>query len=169
MIFHASMAAQDPERAAKVIAELWGGEALPFLPTRNGSWMALAGDDRNTAMEIYPYGTVLSSESPTSVAPAPVKTQTELTSSHFAIGTKLTAEEVMAIGEREGWCTRKLHRHLNFDVVELWVENHVLLEVLTEEMQADYLEATTTPVWRSFLEKWKAAEAEGEKAEGTMG
>ena len=56
MIFHFSIAAKDPQRAARVIAELWRGEAFPFPPVAQGSWVAMAGDERNSTIEVYPLG-----------------------------------------------------------------------------------------------------------------
>ena len=60
-------------------------------------------------------------------------------SMHLAVGVGLTPEQVIAIGEREGWTTRRRRRGGSFDVIELWLEDHFMLEVLTPEMQADYL------------------------------
>ena len=59
MLFHMSIAAHDPRRVASVIAEIWGGEAHIFPPVMEGSWVALAGDDRGTILEVYPIDTVL--------------------------------------------------------------------------------------------------------------
>lgn len=155
MIFHSSFSAKDPERVARVIAELWKGEALPFLSLGNGSWLAVAPDERCSAMEVYPYDTVLVDDETNNVAQgykAP-----DFISSHFAIGTELNEDEIFAIGEREGWSTRKMHRKGGFDVIELWCENRVMLEVLTDEMQADYVRVATIDSWMKSLEKWKAA------------
>lgn len=161
MLFHASIAAKDPENVAKVVAEIWGGECLPFLPLQNGSWMAVASDDRNTALEVYPRHSILDYEDPKVVVPNPDPSSKDFVETHLAIGTKLTADEIFAIGEREGWFTRRLHRKMGFDVVELWVENRVMLEILTDDMQADYLKTTTTPRWMAALKKWKEAQAAG--------
>ncbi len=49
MIFHLSIDADDPRHVAGVLAELMGGEAMPFPPVSIGSWMALAGG-QETAM-----------------------------------------------------------------------------------------------------------------------
>jgi hypothetical protein len=59
MIFHLSADADDPKRAAELVAELWGGRAYPFPPIGVGSWVAMAGDDRNTTFEVYARGTQL--------------------------------------------------------------------------------------------------------------
>ncbi len=57
MLFHLSIAADDPQHVAGFFAEIWGGEALPFPAVIDGSWAALAGDDRGTMIEVYPRGT----------------------------------------------------------------------------------------------------------------
>ena len=56
MLFHLSIDADDPRNVANVIAELWGGHAFPFPPVLTGSWVAMAGDDRGTTVEVYPRG-----------------------------------------------------------------------------------------------------------------
>ena len=160
MIYHASIGVRNPERVAKAIARLWGGEAVPFLGVRNGSWMALAGDDRGSAIEVYFSGIVLDPSEEGSVGLQPVELGSELTSTHLAIGTDLTEEEVISLGEEEGWFTRKKDRHLPFGVIEIWVEDHILFEVLTAEMRADYVRATSIDGWHAYLEQEKGGEAE---------
>jgi len=59
MLFHLSIDADDPRNVANVIAELWGGHAFPFPPVLTGSWVAMAGDDRGTTVEVYPRGAEL--------------------------------------------------------------------------------------------------------------
>jgi hypothetical protein len=56
MIFHMSIAADNPERAARIIAEVWQGSAHPFPPFARGGWIAMSGDGRNSAIEIHPRG-----------------------------------------------------------------------------------------------------------------
>ena len=51
MLFHLSIDARDPRHVANVIAELFGsGKAAPFPPVAEGSWVALALDERNTTV-----------------------------------------------------------------------------------------------------------------------
>src|SRR3954447_3069025 len=54
MIFHISISADDPKRTATMLAELWRGEAFPFPMVGKGSWVAHAGDDRRSTIEVYP-------------------------------------------------------------------------------------------------------------------
>jgi hypothetical protein len=51
MIIHVLIPADEPERVARVIAELWRGEAIPFVAP--GMFVAKAEDDRGTAIEVY--------------------------------------------------------------------------------------------------------------------
>ena len=54
MIFHISISADDPKVTATMLAELWRGQAFPFPMVGKGSWVAHAGDDRRSTIEVYP-------------------------------------------------------------------------------------------------------------------
>jgi hypothetical protein len=47
----------------------------------------------------------------------------------------------MAIATREGWPAKYRKRGGLFGVVELWIEGRQMIEVLTPEMQSEYLSA----------------------------
>ncbi len=155
MIFHVSIAAGEPQRVAEIIAELWRGAALPFPPVAAGSWIAMAGDARNSAIEVYPFGSVLvpaddedgSGDAQAVNDPVP----SARTATHIAIATALTAEEVHEIGRREGWLTRYRMRGALFGVIELWLENAVMIEVLTPSMQREYLSGLSIERWRDLV------------------
>jgi hypothetical protein len=152
MIHHLSFAARDPQRAARVIAELFGGEAFPFPPVAEGSWVAIAGDDRGTTIEVYPAGAELhpaegDADSFAVMAPAPVRR----VATHAAVATPLAADEVLAIAAREGWLAKYRKRGGIFGVIEFWVENDFLLEVMTAEMQAEYVGFMSPAAWRGLL------------------
>lgn len=139
MIFHLSIEADDPKHVAEVIAELWRGKAAPFPPVAEGSWMAMALDDRNTTVEIYPRGTelrVAEGDADSYGAPGEGK---PFNATHMAIATPLTQAEVFAIAEREGWPVKYRKRGGFFGVIEFWIEGRQLAEVLTPEMQTEYL------------------------------
>ncbi|SAL10755.1 hypothetical protein AWB74_00114 [Caballeronia arvi] len=147
MIFHASIPANDPKHVAQVLAELWGGFAAPFSPFPD-AWMAVAGDDRGSIIEVYPSDQVITPggahEDSVSYGAGAFK-RPQYSAFHMAIATKLAAEDVIAIGEREGWrAVRRTRGNNFFDVIEFWIENSTMLEFLTPEMQAQYL-AFATP------------------------
>lgn len=141
MLFHMSIAADDPKQVASVIAELWKGQARPFPPIADQSWIALAGDDRGTAIEVYPNGTVLRETSGDADAHGEPARVERFTATHAAIATDLSEDAVMAIARRESWPAKYRKRGNMFGVIELWIEGRQMFEVLTPEMQSEYLAA----------------------------
>ncbi|HEU4958843.1 MAG TPA: hypothetical protein VFT56_00410 [Sphingomonas sp.] len=152
MIYHVSIDADDPRHVAEVFAELWGGTAVPFPPVSTGSWVALAGDDRNTTLEIYPRGTELHEADGDADAYGATGTLDRRSATHVALATAMTADQVFAIAAREGWPAKYRKRGGVFGVIELWVEGCRLIEVLTPEMQAEYVGEETVALQRRFAE-----------------
>ena len=154
MLFHLSFDAEDPRHVAEVIAELWGGRAFPFPPVGVGSWVAMAGDDRNTTVEVYPRGVELVLAEGDADSYAVAGANGARSSTHFAMATGMSVEQVTAIGQREGWPVKYRKRGGAFGVVEVWLEDRLMIEVLTPEMQAEYLAAMSPEGWRAALEFW---------------
>lgn len=149
MLFHASIPAQDTAHVAKVLAELWRGVAFPFPPVP-GSHIAMAGDDRGSAIEVWPRdreNVIGKSEVATRHNPA----AEGRSATHLAIATPLGREEVLAIASREGWTAMTCRRGDFFDVIEFWVENRFLIEVLTPEMREEYRCFMTPENWARML------------------
>jgi hypothetical protein len=139
MLFHVSIDAEDPRHVAEVIAEFWGGVAVPFHPVIEGSWMAMAQDARNTTVEVYPRGTELVPGEGDSDAFGRIAEAQPRSSTHFAMATAMDQAAVRTIAEREGWPVKYRSRGGMFGVMELWVEGTRMIEVLTPEMQDEYL------------------------------
>ena len=163
MIFHFSIAADDPKRTATMLAELWRGEALPFPMLGQGSWVAHAGDDRRSTIEVYPrdvvlypgerFGDLREQAMPRNVP------------FHAAVATPLAIGEVEEIGRRYGCQTRVCQRGPWFRVIEFWVDNALMLEMLTPEMQREYQDNVTIPNWRAMLPQVFKITPEGEPIE----
>lgn len=151
MLFHVSIDADDPRHVAEVIAELWGGVALPFPPVIPGSWMAMAGDDRRTTVEVYPRGTELVEAEGDADAFGMIGFNGARSSTHLAIASNLGVEEVLALARREGWPIKYRKRGGVFGVLEMWIEGTRMIEVLTPEMQAEYQAGLTVENWQGFL------------------
>jgi hypothetical protein len=152
MLFHVSIEADDPRRAALFVAELWGGAAAPFPPVTPGSWIALAGDDRGSAIEFYPRGTEIHEMPGDHDAVGLRVAPRRYNATHFAMATKLGEDEVLAIAKREGWPAKYRKRGDAFGVIEIFVEGCQMIEVLTEEMQREYVEAVTIPNWMAMIQ-----------------
>ena len=57
---------------------------------------------------------------------------------HLAIESPLSAKQILAIAKSEEWRALVCSRG-PYEVVEFWLENAVLLEVMAPEMQAQYV------------------------------
>lgn len=151
MIFHLSIDADDPCHVAAVLAELLGGEAFPFPPVIQGCWMALAGDDRGSGVEVYPRGTDLVIADGDADAYGVRGSNGPASATHFAMATDRSIEEVFAIAGREGWPAKYRKRGDVFGVIECWIEGSRMIEILTPEMQRDYRAAMTIDNWKAML------------------
>lgn len=151
MLFHISIPADQPAHVAAVIAELWGGESFPFPPFE-GAYTAMAGDERPTSIEVYPRALALyPADGMKDVEARTVHHPERHGPYHAAIATSLSEPEVQALARREGWICKTLSRGGIFRVIELWVENALMLEVLTPEMQRQYMSSVTIEGWRAML------------------
>jgi hypothetical protein len=73
------------------------------------------------------------------------------TAGHLAISTDLSIEEVFAIAERAGWPAKYRKRGGAFGLIEMWIENATMLEVLTPEMQQEYRQVMTVAGYSAHL------------------
>ena len=160
MIFHFSISADDPKRTATMFAELWRGEALPFPMLGQGSWVAHAGDDRGSTIEVYPRDVALyPAERFGDLREQPVSRYVPF---HAAVATPLSIDEVEEIGRRYECKTRVCQRGPWFRVIEFWVDNARMLEVLPPEMQREYRDNVTIENWRAMLPQVFKITPEGE-------
>lgn len=162
MINHISIAVNDPEQVANVLSEIWEGSVYPFPPCP-GSYFVVANDGRGSAIEITPAGTVLvpgeglPDENDLSTRTEEHEArfvQSELrpkyVATHLNINTKKSIEEIREIAKREDWRVLVCNRGEGlFQLIEVWVENTFMLEVMTPEQTARYVEITQP----EFMEK----------------
>jgi len=131
MMIHASIPADEPERVARVIAELWRGTSSPFPVGVPNAYVARAGDDRGTQIEVGPRGIEAipgkeKIELKTNPSPSPY------TEVHLNIASPLSEAEILAIAKREGWTARVCDRGGFFKLIEFWLENKFMLEVMND-------------------------------------
>lgn len=144
MLHHVSFAAEKPREVAVILADLIGGNVSRFGPWPGG-YIAWAPDAAGTAIEIYPMGTELS--------PDPNGGQAQFAHNYFAqrlspvhaaLSVNRTEDEVLQVAAQAGWQAGRQDRG-GFEVIEFWVENRVMLEVLTPAMATQYLGVVDSP------------------------
>ena len=101
MIHHLSIPARDTRHVADVLAELFGGVVTAFGPYPD-SWIAWAGDDHGTAIEVYPVGTEMYPPN------GPGQAATGATATHATVSLERTEPEILTVAEREGWRALRL-------------------------------------------------------------
>lgn len=144
MIAHVSIPARDPRSTALLLAHLIDGESFDF-PVVPGARIAIAGDGSGLAIEVYPDGMAHHpgtgapdpTRGPAGVAPMPWEdqitvgeTQLRPTAFHLALVSKLGDEAVMRLAQQAGFRAVQCDRAGVFRLVELWLDNALLVEVL---------------------------------------
>lgn len=151
MIHHLSIAAREPARVAGVIAEMIGGKAFPFPPVEGG-FVAICDDGHATLVEVYPQGTAMvPGMEELDVQFAYDAAPTGYTPTHAAISVAIDETQIKAIAQREGWRAVTCDRAGLFQVVEVWLENTQLLELLTPPMARAYLDSVNSENWERFV------------------
>ena len=140
MIHHLSIAARDPKHVAGVLAELMGGKAVPF-PPNPGSFFALQLDEHGSGVEVYPAGTELQPGGSDGGGFVKKPEARGFGPTHFALSVATDADKVEAIAARQGWQCFRCNRG-PFHVIEVWVENETMVEILPPEYAAEYLAFT---------------------------
>jgi len=140
MIHHVSIGVHQPEAVATVLAEVLGGIVVPF-PDVPGAYLALACDEHGTLIEVHrtdmelrpgPAGEGLSMQ--------PGTARNRFGPFHAAVSVTREVDDLLQVGARLGWTTEVQSRG-PFHVVELWVENEIMLELLPPAFAAEYLSA----------------------------
>lgn len=143
MIHHISIDAENPLRVANVLAEIWQGKAYEFFYP--GSYNVMPFDRYGTAIVVFPQGTGWTpgsdAQSARLIAAAPPDASPGWVALHAAISVPTTQQQIEQIGQREGW--RVLTREQGdsvFRLVEFWVENRILFELLPPGFETQYLQ-----------------------------
>jgi hypothetical protein len=145
MIAHVSIPARDARATALLLARLIDGEAFNF-PVVAGAWIAVARDGSGLAVEVYPdtmahhpgTGEVDSTVQPEGPQAMPWEDQihpdgqqVRASAFHFALATALSEAQVLAIAREAGLRALGCERAGVFRVIELWLDNTILVELLT--------------------------------------
>ena len=140
MIHHVTLAVNNPLHAAEVVAQLWQGQAVPF-PNHPGSYVALSLDPYGTAIEFLPKGTILkpgSDSEPVCFSDPEVDAKV-YTATHVNIAVPISETQIYAIAHQEGWRAVHCKRGDFFELIEFWLENEVLLELIPSTLMEQYL------------------------------
>lgn len=152
MIAHVSIPSAQPRATALLLAALIDGEAFSF-PVVNGAWIAVARDGSGLAVEVYPEGMAHHPGSgdanpalpPQGPQAMPWEDQIYVdgmhlrpSAFHFAMVTPLDDAQVLKIAKAAGLRAVACDRGGVFGVVEVWLDNLILVEVLNRRESERY-------------------------------
>ncbi len=139
MIHHLSVSAADPKSAAEFFADLMNGVVVDF-PPNPGSYMVFKADGHGTAIEIYPAGSVMiPNGDPGAIFVRQPEGADRRSPTHFALSVEMGLDAVLARAAALGWEAYVCDRGGHFHVVEVWIDNTWLVEVLPPVFAAEYL------------------------------
>ncbi len=104
--------------------------------------MAASGDAHGTMIEVYPERTTLDiPKNDDQVVFGDNVSPPETWPFHVLLSVPLQPEQIEAIGAREGWRAKTFGRGMRgrkpfFHVIEFWLENRLMIEVVSPEMVA---------------------------------
>lgn len=167
MINHVSIGAGNPEKVANVLAELMSGYVFPFPPCP-GAFIVFDDGDKGISVEVYPKDAEMYPGEGVPCETSVFNPETmcfdyevrfrsnaknsEYTSTHIALNTKLSEEEVREMAEQEGWRLVKCERGGGvFTLLEFWLENNFMLEVFTPEMTPKYQQTMRPETFAELL------------------
>jgi hypothetical protein len=145
MIAHVSIPARDPRRTALVLARLIDGEAFDF-PVVPGASIAVARDGSGLAIEVYPdgmahhpgSGEVDPDAAPQGPQPMPWEdqifpdgAQVRPNAFHFALASPLDDAGILRVARDAGLRAVQCERGGVFGLVEVWIDDAILVEVLS--------------------------------------
>lgn len=148
MLHHLAISVTNPSLVAKVLAELMNGQFFEF-PLIPGAYIAIAGDSHGTAVEVLPKNSVWIPGAIEAEIQS-VEEMPQYAPVHAALSVPVSRKTVEAIGLREGWLVRYCDRG-PFQVIELWLENTLLVELIPQKMTENYLTFMQPAAYAAFL------------------
>ncbi len=151
LIAHASIPSDDPVKAARVLAEIMGGEVTPFPPGGPEAFLAWSSDEK-TFLEVIPRGRTLRCGTDEAEYVPGDETERRATEIHLAICVERSEADILEVAERAGWPTRSCDRgNGTFQLVEVWVDGAFLIEFLDPAQTRGYQERVSLARWKALL------------------
>jgi len=149
MIHHLSISAENPQHVAQVLAEILQGQPTPH-PFNSGGYIVFPFDEYGTEIEVYPLGTEITpGDSDEMRAYIQNTAASKFTPTHAMLSVPASIKQIEQIAAREDWLVQRAS--FGFDFILFWLENRLLIELLTPEMTAQYLAFTQRENLRKYF------------------
>lgn len=147
MILHSSIVADDPKATADTLARLLGGIALPIGPGE-GCWTAVGPDPIGSMISVLARGSEFhrNGEGVATRMGKPVRHSAY----HMLIETDLSEADIQRLAGDSG-CHAQRATHGPFEVIEFWIDDCLLIELVTPELGQAYREVIKSDDLRARL------------------
>ncbi len=134
-IQHVSITANDPERAARILAAMTAGEPRPFRARglSEGAWVCLWDAARNRLIEFIPCGTTII---PGSDSASFTKTDLPVSyynACHVQLSVDVSLAHIQYIASQHG-CRHYFRPASGGPLYEVWLEEQILIEFVSDEI-----------------------------------
>jgi hypothetical protein len=138
MLHHASFNARNPDIAARVLAGMLNATLLraPSPPFPRNSWFVSYGDAKGSYVEVLPWGHVHDPSAPFGVGHD--SDMRPRSGAHMLLSSPRDKDAIISAASRAGWRAEVVDAG-PFQVVKVWIENAILIEMLPPEMERAYL------------------------------
>ena len=132
-IKHLSITVRNPERVAKILAELTAGKAERFLSkTMTEAWICIWNREEKELIEFLPDKYLLQ-PSETGAVYQPVETSQGYNSTHVLLEIERPLREIIAIADRYN-CHHYFRPKFGGPLYEVWIEDRFLVEFVSDEI-----------------------------------
>ena len=142
-IKHLSVSVEDPESAAKTIAEMTGGVAKTFSSTHmTGAWVCMWDEKTNHLIEFLPNDYLMyPTEYGADFKKLPMKQN--FNSTHIQLETDMPLSHIKKISDDRGF-EHKFRPYRGGPLYDVWIEDQLLVEFVSEEIRSLSIEERST-------------------------
>jgi hypothetical protein len=149
MILHVSVTADHPRSTAETLATLLGGRAIPLGPNE-GSWTAVGPDPVGNVIEVMERGSEFHR------AGSQVETlkgdPQRHSGFHLLMESPMSEQEILTLAEETGTSAYRASRGIFGDLIEFWIDDCLLVEVLPLAWSRAYRSLLTSGELQSQIE-----------------
>lgn len=149
MILHVSITADDPKSTAVQLATLLGGRAIPLGPNE-GSWTAVGPDPVGNVIEVMERGSEFHRAG--SQVETVRREPHRHSGFHLLMESPMSEHEILALAEETGTSAHRANRGIFGDLIEFWIDDCLLVEVLPLPWARAYRKLLTSGDLRNQIE-----------------
>lgn len=149
MILHVSITADEPRSTAETLARLLGGRAIPLGPNE-GSWTAVGPDPVGNVVEVMERGSEFR-RSGSKVETIKGEPQRHA-GFHLLMESPMSEQQIYELAEETGTTAYRASRGIFGDLIEFWIDDCLLVEVLPLSWARAYRKLLTSGDLRAQIE-----------------